>query len=80
MDINTSFSIDATNNTSRLCRYVNDEISGSLKNNAIMKLKIIDHIPRLCLFAARNISSGEEVRYDYMDADALWRQVYCEFK
>ncbi|XP_078339764.1 N-lysine methyltransferase KMT5A-A-like [Crassostrea virginica] len=62
--------IDATHTLDRLCRFVNDEKNG----NAVMKLKVFNHFPRLCLFAAKDIEAGEEIRYDYGNEDAPWRK------
>lgn len=68
-------SIDATHVSHGLCRFVNDEKHG----NAVMKLKIFNNYPRLCLFAAKNIDPGEEIRYDYGDENAPWRKVLFHF-
>lgn len=68
-------SIDATHVSHGLCRFVNDEKHG----NAVMKLKIFNNYPRLCLFAAKNIDPGEEIRYDYGDEYAPWRKVLFHF-
>lgn len=70
------FSIDATHTLDRLCRFVNDEKNG----NAVMKLKVFNHFPRLCLFAAKDIEAGEEIRYDYGNEDAPWRKVLFDFQ
>lgn len=45
------------------------------KNNAVMKLKVLNNYPRLCLFARRDIEKGEEIRYDYGDSinNLPWR-------
>uniref|UniRef100_A0A8W8MQW7 SET domain-containing protein n=1 Tax=Magallana gigas TaxID=29159 RepID=A0A8W8MQW7_MAGGI len=32
----------------------------------------------LCLFAAKDIDPGEEIRYDYGDENAPWRKKYRE--
>uniref|UniRef100_A0A8W8LJI4 SET domain-containing protein n=2 Tax=Magallana gigas TaxID=29159 RepID=A0A8W8LJI4_MAGGI len=32
--------------------------------------------PRLCLFANRDIKAGEELRYDYGEANLPWRQIH----
>ena len=69
-----SFRVDATHVKDRLCRFVNDEKTGSKLNNSIIKLKIFNNYPRLCLFATRDISVGEEIRYDYGDGNAPWRK------
>ena len=44
-----------------------------------MKLKIFNNYPRLCLFAAKDIDPGEEIRYDYGDENAPWRKVLFTF-
>ncbi|KAK3106804.1 hypothetical protein FSP39_000071 [Pinctada imbricata] len=67
--------IDATHSLDRLGRYVNDEAFGKPANNSVVKLKMINKQPRLCLFASRDIYEGEEIRYDYGDQEAPWRQV-----
>lgn len=57
------------------CRFVNDEKRG----NAVMKLKIFNIYPRVCLFAAKDIDPDEEIRYDYGDENAPWRKVLFYF-
>lgn len=54
---------------------MNDAANDDPKNNAIMKLKVINNYPRLCLFARREIAKGEEIRYDYGDSvyNLPWR-------
>ena len=61
-----TFSVDATN-TVGIGRYVND----SSTPNAKMKVIYIDNLPRLLLFSIKEISKGDEVRYDY-EAKGLW--------
>ena len=68
------FRIDATD-TQRLCKFVNDEKQGGKACNAVMKLKVYNKYPRLCLFATRDILQGEEIRYDYGDDSVSWRQI-----
>lgn len=63
-------SVDATYVTERMCRYVNED----KRANTAMKLKVFNNYPRLCLFALRDINEGEEIRYDYGDENAHWRQ------
>ena len=65
-----SYSIDATNSESA-CRMVND--APSKQANTVMKVIPIDGNPHLCLFARKNISKGEELRYDYGDKNYPWR-------
>lgn len=56
-------------------RYVNDAAVDDDNNNAVMKLKVLNNYPRLCLFARRDIGKGEEIRYDYGDSikNLPWR-------
>lgn len=67
--------IDASESYQRLGRYVNDAAVDDNKNNAVMKLKVLNNYPRLCLFARRDIEKGEEIRYDYGDSinNLPWR-------
>lgn len=58
--------IDATKDTGRFGRLVNH----SRKNpNCDMKMLVIEKVPKLILFAAKNIKYGEEIVYDYGDRD-----------
>ena len=34
-----------------------------------MKVVLVDNVPRLTLFASRDIKSGEEILYDYGERD-----------
>lgn len=63
------FSIDATKSTGRAGRMIND----STIPNSVMKVVIVENIPRLCVFALRDISPGEEIRFDYGVPDLPWR-------
>ncbi|XP_052692480.1 N-lysine methyltransferase KMT5A-like isoform X3 [Crassostrea angulata] len=65
--------IDATN-TERKGKYIKDEEVGSPLNNCVMRLLVTENYPRLCLFANRDIKAGEELRYDYGEANLPWRQ------
>ena len=65
-----SFSVDATKPSNRLGRLVND----SEKGNCKMKKVIVDNVPHLCLFAIRDITINEELRYDYGINDLPWRK------
>ncbi|WAR20332.1 KMT5A-like protein [Mya arenaria] len=67
--------IDATADTQRLAKFVNDAPLRNPKCNAKMKLVVFGGRPRLCLFALRDIKFGEEIRYDYGEDDRLlfWR-------
>ena len=39
-----------------------------------MKKVVVDNIPHLCLFATRDITINEELRYDYGLNDLPWRK------
>ena len=67
--------IDATAEDANfgLGRLVNDE---HINPNARMRKRIVNSIPRLCLFASRDIGQGEEVRYSYGPGHYTWRQVF----
>ena len=58
------FSIDGYD-SNRCGKLVNDSVR-SFANTHIKKI-IVDEIPKLCLFATKNISAGYEMRYDYGD-------------
>ncbi|XP_065922905.1 uncharacterized protein [Magallana gigas] len=60
--------IDAAN-TERKGKYIKDEEVGSPLNNCVMRLLVTENYPRLCLFANRDIKAGEELRYDYGEAN-----------
>ena len=66
-------SIDATTHVDRLGRFADDAPS-KLANSVVKKICCLDR-PRLCLFALKNIDSGEEVVYDYGDKpeNLCWR-------
>jgi hypothetical protein len=61
-------SIDASGECSHICQYVNDNHNG----NSVMKLRVINKVARLCLFAKKDINYGEEILYDYGDKQSLW--------
>lgn len=67
--------IDATN-TERKGKYIKDEEVGSPLNNCVMRLLVTENYPRLCLFANRDIKAGEELRYDYGEANLPGRQIH----
>ncbi len=67
------FSVDATKHISRMGRYIND--GNSTSSNSKMKMVVFHGRPHLCCFAVKSISAGEEIRYDYCDDSAWWRQV-----
>jgi len=54
-------SIDATMQSSRLGRLVNHCKRGA----AVTKVLSVDGKPHLCIFAIRDMKSGEQVLYDY---------------
>ena len=62
---NKKFCIDATEEDNSLGRLVNHSVSGNMKS----KLLNIDEKPVLVLYASREISTGEELLYDYGDRD-----------
>lgn len=63
------FSIDATN-SSKLGMYVND----SPLPNCSMKLKSLNGVPYLCLYALSDIPAKEELRYNYGAPNMWWRK------
>lgn len=65
------YSVDAAKEDGSLGRLVNDD---HLNPNAKMKYFAVKGKPHLCLFAARDINAGEELTYNYGDADWPWRQ------
>lgn len=67
------FSVDATWEVNRLCRYVND--SSSSKANTKMEHFAPEGGTRLCLVAIKDIAAGTELRYDYGDQGLPWRKV-----
>jgi SET domain-containing protein len=69
------FSIDATDNE-RLGRFVNDAQKRSQTCNCTTKLLTVENRPHIVLFASKDISVGQEIRYDYGGGTALpWRKV-----
>lgn len=63
--------IDATRHTGRLGRLVNDS---SCPNCRVKKLTI-NGMPRLAIFAAKDIRIGEELTYSYDSGEEWWRKV-----
>jgi len=59
--------IDGTH-SEKLGKYIND----SKVPNSIMRVKMVNETPHLCLYAIRDIASGIELRYDYGDPLASW--------
>ena len=64
--------IDASKDDGFLGRLVNDSQYGP---NCFMKQIDVDDIPRLCMFALRNLLPGEELRYSYGEGHYPWRAV-----
>ena len=62
------FSFDATNVKNRLARFVND----SPTPNSNPKYIEVDSIPKLCLFAVKEIQMNEEIVYYYNAANLWW--------
>lgn len=58
------YSVDATAETTRLGRLINHS-----KADSNLKVKIIEveGSPTLCFFAAKRITAGQELLYDYGD-------------
>ncbi len=59
---NSSYCVDATAESEFLGRLVNHSIK---KPNLVTKIIEVNGIPHLIFFASRNISSGDEILYDY---------------
>ncbi|XP_052257158.1 uncharacterized protein LOC127862189 [Dreissena polymorpha] len=53
---------------------VNDVIKGDIRNNAEMKIVLVHGKPHLCLFATKDISVNEELRFDYGVPNLPWRK------
>ena len=62
-------SIDGTMNN-QFGVFVND----SKFPNCIMRMRIINNRPHLCLYALEDISEMMELRYDYQDSNLWWRK------
>ncbi|KAL2103625.1 hypothetical protein ACEWY4_000493 [Coilia grayii] len=65
------WSLDASVEDESLGRLVNDDHQ---RPNCKMKLLYFNREPHLCMFALRDISPGEELSYNYGDADWPWRK------
>lgn len=63
-------SIDAAKEDESLGRLANDD---NVNPNAKMKYLNVQGKPHLCLFATGDIFPGEEITYDYGDANWPWR-------
>jgi histone-lysine N-methyltransferase SETD8 len=59
--------LDATKETPRLGRLVNHS---RVHANCTLKKVVIDQKPHIILVASKDIESGTEIRYDYMDRDS----------
>lgn len=57
-------SVDATKESGRVGRLINHSRSAP---NAITRVQEVDAVPRLFLFASKEIKKGEEVLFDYGD-------------
>lgn len=66
----TYCSIDASKEDGTIGRLVNDD---RRPNSKMVKI-VINNVPRLCLFAIRNIGAGEEITYNYGGVDLPWRR------
>ncbi|XP_063048676.1 uncharacterized protein LOC134442436, partial [Engraulis encrasicolus] len=62
--------IDAATEDGSFGRLVNDD---HINSNAKIKCLNLQGKPHLCLFATRDIRSGEEITYNYGDSDWPWR-------
>ncbi|MED6289138.1 hypothetical protein CHARACLAT_033227 [Characodon lateralis] len=62
--------IDASKEDETLGRLVNDDYTSP--NCAIRKI-VYEGKPHLCLFAVKEISSGEEITYNYGESSYQWR-------
>ncbi|XP_052217394.1 uncharacterized protein LOC127835130 [Dreissena polymorpha] len=69
-----SLCIDATQDIFFAGRMVNDVIKGDIRNNAEMKIVLVHGKPHLCLFATKDISVNEELRFDYRVPNLPWRK------
>jgi len=66
--------LDATNSTRPAPgRYVNDAPHRDPACSCRLKACYIDNMPRLLVYAKRNTSPGEELRYDYGTSNLPWR-------
>ena len=63
-------SIDAAN-TDCLAKWINDD----KRANCVIKKLMIDRSPHLCIFALKDLSLDEELRYDYGTAGLPWQKV-----
>ncbi|XP_068431806.1 uncharacterized protein [Clinocottus analis] len=66
----TNWRVDAAIDDGTLGRLVNDN---HVSPNCEMKKVVVEGKPHLCLFAATEISPGDEITYDYGDSAYPWR-------
>lgn len=64
------FSVDAAREDGSLGRLVNDD---EVNPNSKIKVTRVYGRPHLCLFALKDIGSGEEITYNYGNSDWPWR-------
>ena len=71
--MNFDCSVDATR-SNQIGRYIND--SARMFANSAMKKIVVNGIPRLCLFAKKDIEQDCEIRYDYREPSSVlpWRK------
>ena len=62
----SQYCVDASQETGRFGRLVNHSIVAA---NTNVKVEVVDNVPRLILFASRDIKTGEELLFDYGDRD-----------
>lgn len=70
LDFSSSFSVDTAREDGSLGRLVNDD---HLIPNSKMKTITVNGKPHLCLFAIKDINPGEEITYNYGNAEWPWR-------
>ncbi|XP_071828763.1 uncharacterized protein [Apostichopus japonicus] len=66
--------IDAYFTTSK-ARYIND--AKETQANTFVKKVEVHGVPRLFIYSKKKIEKGTEIRYDYGNPDAEWRQDKC---
>ncbi|XP_071832074.1 uncharacterized protein [Apostichopus japonicus] len=66
--------IDAYFTTSK-ARYIND--TKETQANTFVKKVEVHGVPRLFIYSKKKIEKGTEIRYDYGNPDAEWRQDKC---
>ena len=70
------FSVDATLEK-RLGKFVNHS---SRHANCVMKCVMVDDKPHLCLFALKELSHGDELRYHYGVTGMPWQKVIARIE